>query len=103
LINTITKSKWAFKKWGVIGDSITERNFRTNKNYHDYIAEKINCFVYNYGVSGTGWRTPNGAGTGRPIYERIGAMDPTLDLITVFAGTNDWGETGKPLVLGQFG
>ncbi|MFE8095828.1 SGNH/GDSL hydrolase family protein, partial [Bacillus toyonensis] len=51
----------------------------------------------------TGWRTPNGAGTGRPIYERISAMDPNLDLITVFAGTNDWGETGKPLVLGQFG
>ncbi|MCU5181585.1 SGNH/GDSL hydrolase family protein [Bacillus toyonensis] len=103
LINTITKSKWAFKKWGAVGDSITEKNFRTNKNYHDYIAEKINCFIYNYGVSGTGWRTPNGAGTGRPIYERISAMDPNLDLITIFAGTNDWGETGKPLVLGQFG
>ncbi|HDR6318322.1 TPA: SGNH/GDSL hydrolase family protein [Bacillus thuringiensis] len=103
LINTIMKSKWAFKKWGAVGDSVTEKNFRTNKNYHDYIAEKINCFIYNYGVSGTGWRTPNGAGTGRPIYERISAMDPNLDLITVFAGTNDWGETGKPLVLGQFG
>jgi len=103
LINTIMKSKWAFKKWGVVGDSISEWNFRTNKNYHDYISDIINCFVYNYGVSGTGWRTPNSAGTGRPIHERIGIMDPSLDLITVFAGINDWIQTGMPLVIGEFG
>lgn len=96
-------SKWSLKKWGVVGDSITELNFRTSKNYHGYIADEIKCLVSNYGVSGTGWRTPNSAGTGRPIYERISAMDSTLDLVTVFAGTNDWGQTGIPLVLGAFG
>lgn len=95
-------SKWASKKWGVIGDSITEHNFRTTKNYHDYIADTIGCSVTNYGVSGTGWRTPSSGGA-QAIYQRIPSMSSDLDLITVFAGTNDWGQTGTPLVLGSFG
>ncbi|PDZ02564.1 hypothetical protein CON03_28255, partial [Bacillus cereus] len=36
-----TTSKWSDKRWGAVGDSLTEKNFRTNKNYHDYIADKI--------------------------------------------------------------
>lgn len=40
-------------KWAVIGDSITEKNFRTNLNYHDYVAQAAgNMTIYNYGVSG---------------------------------------------------
>jgi lysophospholipase L1-like esterase len=81
---------------------MTESNFRTSKNYHSYIADKIACNVTNYGVSGTGWRTPSSGGS-LPIYQRISSMSTDLDLITVFAGTNDWGQTGTSFVMGAFG
>nr|WP_309098603.1 SGNH/GDSL hydrolase family protein [Fredinandcohnia onubensis] len=95
-------SKWTGKKWLAIGDSITEHNFRTSKNYHNYIAEKIGCTVINEGHSGTGWRTPNREGS-LPIYKRISGYTLDCDLITVYAGTNDWGQSGISLVMGTFG
>lgn len=88
-------------KWAAIGDSITEKNFRTNKNYHDYISESVGGMsVYNYGLSGSGW-------TGRtlvPAKIKTDATNGTIqtpDLITVFLGTNDFGVVAKPL--GVFG
>lgn len=38
-----------------IGDSITEKNYRTAKNYHDYLAEWFGFKNINKGVSGTGY------------------------------------------------
>ncbi|MBO1529661.1 SGNH/GDSL hydrolase family protein [Psychrobacter sp. F1192] len=72
------------KKWAAIGDSITEHNFRANKNYHDYIADDINSLaVINYGISGTGY------------FDRYNIADTItqtdFDYLTVFWGTNDWG------------
>jgi len=96
-----TTSKWTGKIWNVIGDSITEHNDKTTKNYQDYIASKISCTVNNYGLSGTGWFTPWGGNAA--FYNRLVALASNADLITVFGGTNDWGETGKTLVLGSFG
>jgi lysophospholipase L1-like esterase len=98
-----TTSKWAGKTWNAIGDSITEVNFRTSKNYHAYIAEKIGCTVNNYGVGGTGWFTPSSSGGTNQIFNRISSMSASADLITVFAGTNDWYNIGKTLVLGTLG
>lgn len=95
--NNQLASKWIGKTWNVVGDSITEHNFRTSKNYHDYIKDKIAITVNNYGVSGTGYITPATAGT--EIYNRIGSL-ATSDLISVFAGTNDWGGNKT---LGTFG
>lgn len=70
-------------KWAVIGDSITEKNFRTNKNYHDYVAESVNGMsVYNYGKSGDTWG-------GRSNIPNLITQVP--DIITVFLGTNDFG------------
>lgn len=96
-------SKWSGKTWNAIGDSITEHNAKTNKNYHDYIAAKIGCKVNNYGISGTGWRTPNSTNTQPAIYNRISSLAANADLITVFAGTNDWGEVYTTMTLGAFG
>jgi lysophospholipase L1-like esterase len=101
--STTVSSKWSGKVWNVIGDSITEHNFRTTKNYHDYIKDKISCTINNYGISGTGYFTPSGSGGTNAIYQRIGSLNASADLITVFAGTNDWGQVGKTLVLGSFG
>lgn len=43
------------KRWLTIGDSITEKNFRATKNYHDYIKEWLGCEVINVAASGTGY------------------------------------------------
>lgn len=89
------------KVYVALGDSITEKNFRTDKNYHDYIALWSGCVVKNYGISGTGWFVP-GSGQ-QPFYNRISGLDASADIITVFGGTNDWAQVGKSLVLGSFG
>jgi lysophospholipase L1-like esterase len=96
-------SKWSGKKWACVGDSITEHNIRTTLNYQDYIASWIGCRPLNYGISGTGWRTTNSGGSQPAIYNRISSIDTTADLVTIFAGTNDWEEVGTPMVLGTFG
>jgi lysophospholipase L1-like esterase len=90
-----SKSKWANKSWLVIGDSITGHNFRTNKNYHDYIKDLINCTVYNNGQGGTGYYNR---------YNESDSITVTPDLITVFLGTNDWGNvSSNNLPLGVLG
>jgi lysophospholipase L1-like esterase len=89
--NLLQPSKWKNKVWSVIGDSITEVNAKTTKNYHGYIKDKINCTVNNYGLSGTGWIVPYT--TGPAFYNRTSNVDINSDLITVFGGTNDWGRT----------
>ncbi|WFB57468.1 SGNH/GDSL hydrolase family protein [Paenibacillus sp. BR1-192] len=96
-------SKWTNKIWNVIGDSITEHNARTEKNYQDYIKDKIDCIVNNYGLSGTGWRTPSTSGGSDAFYQRMDTFAANADLITVFGGTNDWAEVGVPFVMGTFG
>lgn len=77
-------SKLLNSKWIAVGDSITEHNFRSNKNYHDYIADDIKSLtVINYGISGTGY------------FDRYNIADTItqtdFDYLTVFWGTNDWG------------
>ena len=42
--------------WLCVGDSITEKNFRTALNYHDYVAEEFGFDVINEGLSGTGFQ-----------------------------------------------
>ncbi|MCB2339599.1 hypothetical protein [Clostridium estertheticum] len=65
---------------------MTEHNFKTGKNYQDYINDKVGLVVNNYGKRGTGWRTPS----------TVGGTDG--DLIAVFTGTNDYAEVGSGLV-----
>ncbi|WP_111854810.1 SGNH/GDSL hydrolase family protein [Acinetobacter oleivorans] len=79
--------------WAVIGDSLTEHNFRTNKNYHDYVSDMVGGMnIYNYGTSGNGWNdkanTPNN-------------ITQNPDFVTVFLGRNDFGVRARPL--GEFG
>lgn len=79
--------------WAVIGDSLTEHNFRTNKNYHDYVSDMVGGMnIYNYGTSGNGWndkaKTPNN-------------ITQNPDFVTVFLGRNDFGVRARPL--GEFG
>lgn len=80
------------KTWLAMGDSLTERNLRAGKNYHDYVAEKTGIKVINAGVSGTGYK--NGINSEINFASRIlNYADTDFDVITVFGSGNDIGAT----------
>lgn len=68
-----------------IGDSITEVNLRTEKNYHQFIANRTGLKNINLGHSGTGYQDRKNAFT---------EIKEAPDFITVFLGTNDYGLVG---------
>lgn len=87
----IPSYKLTNKKWLAIGDSITAKTFHSEKNYHDFIAEKTGCTVTNYGKDG--WTIVQ-------MCNEISKMPTDVDVITLFMGTNDW-HIGK-VALGNF-
>lgn len=74
-------SRWNNKKWGLLGDSITESNIRTTTNYHHYIAERIHTINQNLGKSGNGFAEEKA---------RISELESDVDFITVFLGINNY-------------
>ncbi|WRW34606.1 lipase acylhydrolase domain protein [Staphylococcus phage CF5] len=80
--NSLSTSILKDKKGLFIGDSITEVNFRSNKNYHQFIADRTGLININMGVSGTGYQDRKNV-----------AYDVTEqpDFISVMLGTNDYG------------
>ena len=78
---------WSNVKWVAFGDSLTEKNARANKSYHDYISEETGINVLNYGVSGTGY-----ARTTDNFYTRVLQLaNVDFDIITFFGSGNDLG------------
>lgn len=88
-----TKSVLNNKKVLIIGDSITEVNFRAEKNYHKFIADRTGLIVINKGYSGTGWQSRVGG------ISQEGFEQP--DFICLFLGTNDWANVGVDGELGD--
>lgn len=85
--------EWEHLKWACLGDSLTEKNQRTTKNYHDYISEKTGISVVNLGVSGSGYI----AGGDNAFYKRYSSIPADCDVITIFGSGNDIGqEIGNP-------
>lgn len=80
------------KTWLAMGDSLTERNLRAGKNYHDYVSEKTGITVINAGVSGTGYN--GGISSETNFASRIlNYADTDFDVVTVFGSGNDIGVT----------
>lgn len=75
------------KKWVVIGDSLTESNSRTSKNYHDYAADETGCTVINMGLSGSGYKKKDD--TNNAFYQRVLNIPTDADIITIFGSGND--------------
>ena len=65
--------------WNAIGDSMTY----PSDAYHYWISRNSGIKVNNYGVSGN---------TTGNILDRISNFETNVDIITVFAGTNDFGK-----------
>lgn len=105
LQNTKATTGYENKTWMCIGDSITEHNFRTMFNYHDFAHKELGINIINCGVSGSGYKVhDNDSESERipPFYKRIqGYAEANYkpDVITIFGGINDlmfdnyeWGE-----------
>lgn len=76
------------KTWLAMGDSLTERNMRAWKNYHDYVADATGITVINAGVSGAGYK--NGISSEINFASRIlNYADTDFDVVTVFGSGND--------------
>ena len=83
--NTIVKSPLNGLTGVFIGDSITEVNARTRKNYHQFIADRNNMANINLGHSGTGFQDR---------YNSVAEIKEQPDFISVKMGTNDYGLVG---------
>lgn len=77
------------KKWVAIGDSITEKNVKTLKNYHDYIAERTGITVVNMGIGGSGYKSDEEGNNA--FYQRISNVPLDADVVTIFGSGNDLG------------
>lgn len=82
------------KKWVAFGDSLTEVNSRTTKNYHSYVADDLGFTVNNMGVGGTGYKRTSENNTA--FYQRISNVPLDADVITIFGSLNDLG-AGVPI------
>lgn len=84
-------ARWNGKRWGTLGDSITAAG-----GYQPYVQAALGfAEVINYGKGGC----PMTAGGDRDYgaTTHIGKkIDPTLDCVTIFAGTNDY-RLDKPI------
>lgn len=88
-----TTSQWANKKVNWLGDSITRGWGTTGGNtpFHTYLNNRIGFAASrNYGDDGS---TISDGDT--PMYSRATTIDVDADLICVFGGTNDWGNTDR--------
>lgn len=86
-ILALERKEWEGKKWVIVGDSLTEANIRTTKNYHDYIAEKTGVSVVNMGVGGSGYK--NRDDESLAFYQRILNVPTDVDVVTIFGSGND--------------
>lgn len=90
------KSKWQGKKVNFLGDSIT-CGYGTTIIYHEIIKSKIGLEIArNYGINAT--RIASCAyDEGNSMSVRFSKMEDDVDLIMVFAGTNDFGHDKSPI------
>ncbi len=76
------------KRWAVFGDSLTEKNYRAEMSYYDYVRDELGVSIVNYGVSGSGYK--RAYDTGNDFVTRMLKVDPSdFDVLTIFGSGND--------------
>lgn len=85
---------WGNFKWCAVGDSLTEKNNKSEIFYHELISNFTGINVVNMGVSGTGYAA--GEGENKAFYQRVSEIPTDSDVITIFGSFNDIA-TGKPI------
>jgi lysophospholipase L1-like esterase len=81
-------SKLSTKKWTIIGDSISNVNYRASKNYHHYIQANTGVTTQVLAVSGDGYRYREGEPT-RSFLAQAGNIASDSDYITLMGSIND--------------
>jgi lysophospholipase L1-like esterase len=76
------------KHISLIGDSITEYNFRAGTNWPMWLAQWTGCIVQNLGVSGTGFYRHTSQQQNQYV-NRISSISGTPDMIGVAVTIND--------------
>jgi lysophospholipase L1-like esterase len=92
-LNSLSLSRFAGTKVNFLGDSISDPNHKPEyKKYYTFLDEFLGLSVVrNYGIaSSTIAKGANTLAYG-PMCERYLSMNDDADLVTVFAGTNDYG------------
>jgi lysophospholipase L1-like esterase len=81
--NILSQSQWIGKKWNMMGDSFTARDKYT------FMVQKLLGIGSrnNYGISGS---SVGYTASSNPMSRRYNTMDTTADLITIWAGVNDF-------------
>lgn len=74
--------------WVAFGDSITDATtLSENKNYTNFVAEKLGLNMINMGVGGTGY--VNGKDRMTAFYQRAVNIPKNTNIITIFGSFND--------------
>jgi lysophospholipase L1-like esterase len=87
LIKNLPALSTSGKKWVYVGDSITENNSYATSHYWSYIQTDLGFTGINMGASGTGYKRSED--TNVAFYQRIGSIDITADVVTIFGSIND--------------
>ena len=99
--SNIINETYKGRKYLVLGDSISANKTVAGVFYHDYLSEYFGLDKTNKAVSGSGWCVSSSANDN--IMQIISRIQESYDLITIFAGTNDYGRTGNGINSKPFG
>ena len=83
------------KKITVIGDSITEKNFRAKTNWVRWLTEWCGATFQNLGAGGKGFY--NGASTNTNYYSKLSSIQANPDIIGVALSWNDFEDESFPV------
>lgn len=92
----VDKYKLGGKKWGGLGDSMTASYLGLQGQYWYFVSKDLGLLWSNYGLSGSCIASGANDATIPPMVTRYQDMSDDLDIITVFGGTNDYGQ-GIPI------
>ena len=88
-------------KWYILGDSRSVDSAYTTKFYHDYLCEK-HKFVRKKNLAVSGARIRSADTTYHSLLEQYPSVGDDADLITIYAGINDYGQD-NPTEIGTEG
>lgn len=83
----VSQAKWAGKKWGVIGDSITAINATATVKYYSLIRNKTGIIIDNVAIDGSGYAKK--AGSNEAFIDQATSLSADCDVVTVFGSGND--------------
>lgn len=82
-------ARWSGYKWVCVGDSLTQRTEKADRNYYDYVSEATGINLVIMGAGGTGYA--RGADSNNAFYQRVANIPNDADVITLFGSFNDLG------------